>query len=114
MKIIHEYPVKIFKNEALGYTFYRMGLSKKDQNGKYMNGSIDVHFRKDVEIDVDKKIYIQDAWLDFYVKNKVTHIYIFINKFEYVSDVIKDEKIETDPFEEFGNEVELTDDDLPF
>ena len=112
MKIIHEYPVRIFKNEYKDFTFYRMGLSKKDQNGNYMNGGIEARFRKDANLDESKKIYIQDAWLAFYVKDKVTHPYIFINKFEYVSDVIKDEKIETDPFEDFG--MEIKDEDLPF
>lgn len=112
MRIIQEYPVKIFKNEYQGYTFYKVGLSKKDKNGNYINGSMDCNFRKDTEVDDSKKIYIQEGWLDFYIKDKITHPYIFINKFEYVSDVVKNDKVEKDPFAEFG--TELTDDDLPF
>lgn len=114
MNIIHEYPVKVFKNEYEGKTYYKIGLSKKDQEGKYMNGYLDARFRKDAEIDDSKKIYIQEAWLDFYLKDKITKPFIFINKFEYVADVIKDETIEKDPFAEFGEEVQLTEDDLPF
>lgn len=115
MEIINKYPVKVFKKEINGFKVYSIGLNKKLQNGSYINGYIDARFRKDVEIDDSKKIYIKDAWLDFYLDNdKKTRLYIFINKFEYVSDVIKDSKIESDPFEEFGNEIEIKDEDLPF
>ena len=82
MQIIQQYPVKVFKNIYQDKTYYRIGLSKKDQNGNYINGAIDAHFRNDAEVDDSKKIYIQEAWLDFYVKDKITHPYIFINKFE--------------------------------
>lgn len=120
MKIIHEYPVKVFVNDYEGNKYYRLGLSKKDINGNYVNGYIDCRFRKGVEVDTTKKIYLQDCWLDYYVKDKITKHYIFINKFEYVGDVIKETKEEpkeeSDPFEEFGeeNKVELDDLDLPF
>lgn len=115
MQMIQQYPVKVFKNTYKDKTYYKIGLSKKDQNGNYINGSMDARFRNDVkDIDDSKKIYIQEAWLDFYVKDKITHLFIFINKFEYVSDVIKDSKVEDDPFADFGSEVILTDDDLPF
>lgn len=114
MKVIHEYPVKVFENTYEDKKYYKIGVSKKDQNGNYINGYLDCRFRKDVEVDTSKKIYIQDAWLDFYVKDKVTHNFLFVNKFEYVSDVIKNESAASDPFEDFGNEVALTDEDLPF
>ena len=113
MKIIHEYPFKVFSNEYQGKKYYKLGLSKKDGNGNYINGYIDCRFRKDAEINTDKKIYIQDAWLDYYVKDKTTHLYIFINKFDYVSDVIENAKSD-DPFKDFGDELELKDEDLPF
>lgn len=113
MQIIQQYPVKVFKNTYQDKTYYKIGLSKKDQNGNYINGAIDARFRNDIkDIDDSKKIYIQEAWLDFYVKDKITHLYLFINKFDYVSDVVKESKNEIDPFAEFG--TELTDNDLPF
>lgn len=112
MKIIEEYPVKVFMKEYEGKKFYRLGLSKKDMNGNFVNGYIDCRFRKDVEVDTDKKIYLQDCWLDFYVKDKITKPFIFINKFDYVSDIIKQEV--KDPFVEVGEELELKDEDLPF
>lgn len=112
MKIIQEYPVKVFDREYEGRKYYKIGLSKKNEDGTYKNGYIDCHFRKDVEVDTSKKIYLQDCWLDFYVKDKKTYPHIFVNKFDYVADVVKEEV--KDPFVEFGEEVELTDEDLPF
>ncbi len=117
MKLINEYPVKVFENEYGGKKYYKLGLSKKDQNGNYMNGYIDCRFRKDADVDASKKIYIQDAWLDFYVKDKKTNLYVFVNKFEYVSDVIKQEV--EDPWKDMGtnintDEIVLEDKDLPF
>lgn len=112
MKIINEYPVKVFENVYEGKKYYKIGLSKKDQNGKYINGYIDCRFRKDADIDTSKKIYLQDCWLDFYIKDKTTKLYMFVNKFDYAEDVIKQEV--KDPFEEFSEEIELKDEDLPF
>lgn len=119
MEIINKYPVKIFKREHEGKTYYKIGLSKKDQEGNYINGYIDAVFRKDVEIDDSKKIYIKNAWLDFYkTKDGKTNINIFINKFDYVSDVIKDSKAPGDPLENTGtlytDDIEISDNDLPF
>ena len=110
MKIIHEYPVKVFENEYNGKKFYKIGISKKDRDGNYINGYIDAQFRKEAKVDTSKKIYIQDAWLDFFRIEKITHTYIFINAFEYVSDAIN--KIQSDPFEDLG--VEINDEDFPF
>lgn len=116
MKIIHEYPIKVFKKEHDGRTYYKIGLSHKDINGNYVNGYLEAKFRKDIEVDDSKKIYIKDSWLDFYIVDKITRPYIFINQFEYVSDVVKQDT--KDPFENAGkvyqDEIELDDKDLPF
>lgn len=119
MEIIEKYPVTIFKREYQGKVYYKIGLRKKDQNGKYVNGYIDAQFRKDANVDDSKKIYIKNAWLDFYKTNDgKTNIYIFLNKFDYVSDIIEDSKAPGDPLEQTGtmytDEIELTEDDFPF
>ena len=111
MKLINEYPVKVYEHKHNDKTYYRLGMSKKNIDGNYIYGYVDCNFRKGVEVDTSKKIYIQDAWLDFYVKDKITRVFIFVNKFDYASDVIKQEN-KSDPFEEFG--LELKDGDLPF
>jgi len=119
MEIIEKYPVTIFKREYNGKVYYKIGLRKKDQNGNYIKGYIDAQFRKDANVDDSKKIYIKNAWLDFY-KNKEgkTNINIFINKFDYVSDIIEDAKAPGDPLEHTGTmyteDIEFGEDFLPF
>lgn len=118
MKLLHEYPIKIFKNEYNDRIYYKLGLSRKDQDKNTIYGSIECKFRKDAQVDDSKKIYIQDAWLDFYVKDKITRPYIFINKFDYVSDIVEDSKKE-DVWANMGSvitddDIIITDDDLPF
>lgn len=115
MKVIHEYPVKVFKKAYDGKDYYRIGLSKKNKEGNYESGYLDAKFRKDTKVDDDKKIYIKDAWLDFFVKDKITHPYIFINQFEYVEDIVKQEtKDGFDAGKVYVDEIEFTDEDLPF
>ena len=72
MKLENKYPVMIFAKEYNGNIYYNMGLSKKDQNGNYINGYINCKFKKGIQVDDKKKIYIKDAWLDFYLKDKET------------------------------------------
>ena len=124
MNIENKYPVMIFRNEFEGKALYNVGLSKKDQEGNYINGSIPCKFKKDVEVENKSKIYIKKAWLDFYRKDKQTIPFIFISEFEYVGEAIELSKksdsdiiqgvMNDDPFTSFGNEIEITDDMLPF
>ena len=126
MNIENKYPVIIFRNEFEGRAFYNVGLSKKDQEGNYINGSIACKFKKDVNVEHLSKIYIKKAWLDFYKKEKETVPFIFISEFEYVGDVIQGSKQpsdseivqavmnDEDPFKTFGEELALSDEDLPF
>ena len=119
MEIINKYPVKIFKREYEGKTYYKIGLQKKDINGNTIKGYIDATFRKDANIDDSKKIYIKNAWLDFYkTKDGKTVINIFINKFDYVSDVIQDSKAPGEELDSttsiLSEDIEIEDDSLPF
>ena len=124
MNIECEKEKMIFRNEKDGKVFYSIGLSKKDQNGKYTSGYIPCRFPKDTNIENKTKIKILNAWLDFWVDDKkITHPYIFINKYEIILDGIpnmkserSDEGIqlndeEIDKVFNVENEVELT---LPF
>jgi len=74
--------VMIFSKEYQERTFYTMGLSKKKQDGTYENGYINVKFKKDVVVPNKAKITIQKAWLDFYLKDKITVPQIFVSEFE--------------------------------
>lgn len=124
MNIENKYPVMIFKKEYQGNTFYNVGLSRKDRDGKYINGYMPCRFKNNVSVEDKTKMYIKNAWLDFYLKDKETKPYIFINEFELVGETIKKSKVQeqqetlneviNDPFAEFGNEVEINPEDLPF
>lgn len=119
MEIINKYPVKIFKKEYNGKTYYKIGLTKKDQDGNTIKGYIDANFRKDANVDDTKKIYIKNAWLDFYkTKDGKTVINIFINKFDYVSDVIQDSKASGEELDSttsiLSEDIEIEESDLPF
>ena len=118
MEIVSNKEEMIFKNEYNDKPFYTIGLSKKDKNGNYINGYMNVNFKKGVELENKTKIKIKNAWLDFYKSDVKTIPVIFISDFEIISDNKKD------PFEEFGNsiksdfdsgeQIQITDADLPF
>lgn len=118
MNITNDKEVMIFKNEYNGRINYSVGLTKKDKDGKYINGYMNVQFKKDIELENQTKIKIKEAWLSFNQHEKKTYPYIFINDFELV------EKKESNPYEEFGNnmktefnvgeQIQITDEDLPF
>lgn len=75
--------VMVFAREHNGRIFYNIGLSKKKQDGEYLNGYMTASFRKGVEIPDRTKIDIKKAWLDFYInKDKQTVIGIFVSEFE--------------------------------
>ena len=124
MEIIESNLVKIFRKDYEGKSYYRAGISKKDQNGNYINGYLDVRFGKDVVLENGTNIYIKKAWISFYLKDKKTIPYVFINEFETVTQTVERIKQEAreekhDPYEEIGNQVRIDefsilDDDLPF
>lgn len=106
MRLDSKRPVMIFAKNYEGRMLYSLGLNKQDMNGTYINGYMSCRFRKDVNVPDKSKIQIKDGWLDFYLKDKKTMPYIFINEFEYVED----EKPKEEPKDEF----ELDDSCLPF
>lgn len=114
MNIENKYPVMIFKNEYQGKIFYNIGLSKKDRNGSFIYGNMPCQFRKGVEVPNKTKIMIKSAWIDFYLKDKETKPYVFINEFTMDSEVKNDEGI--DVYATFGTTVSADDPnlDLPF
>lgn len=115
----HEYMVFKMETEYNGKKIvnYSIGISKKMQDGSYDNAYIPCQFRKDTIIDNKTKIKIKDAWLTFYKTKKddktQTIPYVFINEFEK-NDVIEATKNMKDPYQQIGEEIQLTDADLPF
>lgn len=79
--------VMVFVNEHNGHKFYKVGISKKMQDGNYQNGYVDVQFKKDIILENKTKINIKSAWLTFYMnKENITVPYIFINEFEQLDN----------------------------
>ena len=122
MEIISNKEEMVFRKDYNGKPSYSLGLSKKDKDGKFVNGYIKVNFKKSVELNNKSKIKIKNAWLDFYKDNEKTIPTIFINDFEITQECEKQE--EKNPFKEFGehittdfdigHQIQIEDSDLPF
>lgn len=91
--------IYVFKNDY-GYT---TSISNKKEDGTYENMSIQVNFRKGVEIENKTKINITDGFLSFYkTKNDEKRLKLVVMDFE------------TDELP-FTDVVEINEDlDLPF
>ena len=114
MNIEETKPKTIFRNEVNGKVLYSIGISHKKQDGTWENGYMSCRFPKEADIPNKTKILIHNAWLDFYVKDKVTHIYLFVNKYEIVEDDVKISNNNTSEYDNENSDIQLTDEDLPF
>ena len=113
MEIISNKEEMIFRKDYNGKASYSLGLSKKKQDGSYEKGYISANFKKGIELQNQTKIKIKSAWLDFYKKDKSTIPTIFINEFEVVND-IPVEQLTTKTDFDIGQQIEITDEDLPW
>lgn len=120
MDFKEDYIVMVFVKEYEDKKLYSIGLSKKNKQGGYDNGYISARFKKDIILENKTRIKIKEAWLSFNTNENKTFPYVFINKFEVISEAKPKE--ESNPFEEFGksiktevqDQIEITSDDLPF
>ena len=104
----------IYRNEVNGKALYSIGISHKKQDGSWENGYMTCRFPKDADIPNKTKIKIVNSWLDFYIKDKVTHPYIFINKYEIVSESIEIPQNVKSEYDNEKSDIQITDEDLPF
>lgn len=111
MNIVNDKPVMVFKNENK----YIVGISKKKQDGEYENAYIKIEFNKGIELEDKTLIKIKNAWLSFYnweyEGKKGTTFFIKCNDFEEVAELVK---TNNDPYKEFGEQLEISDEALPF
>jgi hypothetical protein len=120
MFVLDNYSKMVFRKDNEFGTFYQIGLSKKDRNNNYINGYMQVRFKKGVSVPNMTKIVIKNAFIDFYLdKNNKTVPYIMVLEFETVEEQKQEVKKEEgiDVFKEFGEVVtvkDYTDDLLPF
>ena len=114
MNINYEKEVTIFRYDGQYGANYSLGLSKKKQDGSYENGYMPCKFKKNIELENKTKIKIKNAWLTFNVKDKKTYPYIFINSFDLIDEQESKKDSLDKAVNEFKNEIELTDNMLPF
>lgn len=124
MQVISDRDEIIFRRDYDGKPSYSLGLSKKDKEGNYVNGYMNVRFKKEVDLPSQTRIKIKEAWLGFNQQEKKTYPYIFINDFEVAETPEKKEEPKKDPFQEFGDsiktesdvgeQIRIEDEDLPF
>lgn len=118
----NDIPIRVFKNEQGKYS---IGVSKKNEDGNYINRYFPVEFLKDVEVENGTDIIIKHAfltWFDWtYQDSKGTKWIIKITAFDKVGtqqtlETKKEPALKDDPFKEFGVKVEVDDSelDLPF
>lgn len=109
MNLSSDRPVTIFRRDYQGREFYSIGLSKKDRNGTKYYGYMPCQFKKGVSLENKTRVYIQNAFITFYLKDKQTVPYVMITKFETVEEAIQNSK---DPFDMFNEEVSIDDNDF--
>lgn len=127
-KVNYDRPIMVYRNTVNNNTFFSYQVSKKNKEGKYINGFMPCEFKKDM-MPTEKKTYLlpTNAWTDFYISKigdkEKTNNYIFINDYEIkempfkkekesvVIPVKEDEQI-YDPFADIGSKVNIDDDFL--
>lgn len=109
---IVEKEIMIFKNENGKYSFQ---VSKKNQDGSYDKAYFPIQFNKDIELENKTLIKIKNAWLSFYnweyEEKKGTTFFIKCSEFE---EIEKQEKLSNETFKEFGETIEISQEELPF
>lgn len=120
MNISFDKPKVIYKDDN---GKYKIGISKKRQDGSYENAYFPIEFNKGDVLDNKSVVNIKNAWFTFYKweyeDKKGTTFFIKCNDYEVVEVLeAKRDNIETtdkvDPYAEFGSEYTLTDENLPF
>lgn len=120
MNVSSDKPYTIFRKDYKNSVFYKVGLSRKKEDGMYENGYVDIRFKKGIELKNKTQIYLKDAFLSFYLtKDKHTIPYIFVLDYELVADAIERSKetdiVKQDTKDEYkglGSSVKLEDLDI--
>lgn len=114
MNITFNRPLKVFIDEKTGKT--KISISKKNIDGTYENAYINIEFKKDTKIKNNQLINIKNAWLSFYKweyqNKKGTTWFIKCNDFEEVKATTEENENPDQEYIDFGNSIELEDEDL--
>lgn len=114
MEITSDKNEMVFRKDYNGKPSYTIGLQKKNKEGEYVNGYIKANFRKGVDLNNKTKIKIKNGWLDFYKDGDKTVPTLFIDDFTVVQDENPYKEMSVKTEFEFGKQLEITDDDLPW
>lgn len=114
-----DYGVKVFRSDRFGFPQYSIGISTKDDNGKWISEYKPVRFRRGVELEDGDEIYIDNAFptLDYWTdktSGQLRHKEVWmITEFSYRS---RHENVSqsVEAQEDLPEGYELADDDLPF
>ena len=103
--------VMVFANEKEGangkYTLYSIGVSSKDTNGGWVNGFLNVRFKKGVEVANKTKIKINNAFPVVTKSGDKTYVSFMITDFDNLSEG-------TNSDEGWVNLSNIKEEDLPF
>ena len=124
MEIVSDRNETIYRKDFDGKPKYSIGLVKKDKSGNYENGYMSVYFKPDVTLRNKTKIMIKNAWLSFYLKDKKTYPYIYIDDFAITDEGEMQETKgdEVNPFQamktkvesDLGQQITIEESELPF
>lgn len=80
-------PVTIFRKEGNnGFVRYSAGISSKDKNGDWVNGYLDLNFKKGVELGNKAKINIKNSFPCVREYNGTKYYSYFVMDFEVVEE----------------------------
>jgi hypothetical protein len=99
--------VTVARNDYNGHTFYKIYFRKKVQDETTIEGTKNIRFKGDVDIEDGTKIRILDMFEDFYNKDRFNTIWTLV--------IMDYEIVETEKaIEEYNETMANMDDDLPF
>ena len=88
MQVVSNKKEIIFRNDYEGKPIYKIGISRKNQDGTYTNSTMLCKMPKDTDLHHKTWIMIKSAWIDFYLKKlkemvksmmKQCHIYLLMS-----------------------------------
>lgn len=114
MKFTSDRPIMIFKFEDNGKVKYTYGVGKKKKDSQeYDNAFFPIQFKQGVNIPDKSKIMLINAFPSFYSwefqGKKGNTFYIMCTEFDIVDEEPKVEKVESNPFADFGASIETDD-----
>ena len=106
----------IFRKDFDDKTLYSLSLTRKDADGGYIHGYIQINFKGGADIPNKSKIRINNGWMSFYLKDGKTIPTIWTDDYTLVGEPKPEESEfqESSIKTEVQSQFEITDDDLPF